>query len=498
MRRPRLSGLLGLPRRTAGGLASALVSRVAGPGGSYTTRLLVGLVVLLGAVSLTGLFVALTSSMETSGSSVPFLTTMLEWGTNGWGYVLVALIFARSSLWGFRKSLVHLAARKTGYDTGTIERLAAEARTPDGATRVLALSSDSIEELAQNLRWGFDGRNERIKAEIEETEYVDTESWWSRALTVEWPRDDNERALSGPERMKLFRMDLASALNTDDVLWRFAVPALVVFVLEVLVVRVWVVWWLYLVLASVALFVAALGYVTVKWRRHRRLDTLRADATANQWDEVSVLVKKAETDELTIFYGFLAGRVYASDDPDGLARVLAERAHQRANGLQPAPALEERNAWCLKRYLPSLASWRENVEKPAVMDELVETVRRAPDGIIAKDHLVDAVVEHDRRYIWRGLRFVGFGYDPELIAEAYEELVPQALVEETVRVTGGNGDESERTVVRLRTEPLPKNTEQLRAAFSQRFHARDDESRYDLPEFEIQEDADRFVVPERT
>jgi len=479
-------GVLSRARRLARRVGQRVVERVAGPGGSFTTRLLVGVVVLLGMVSGVGIFYALTANVDTSGSSTGFLTTVLDWGTNGWGYVFMALLMGRSSLWGFRKSLIRLSARKTGYSAATIDRLATEARTTDGCTRILASASDDLGDLAETIRWGFAGRHERIEhdADHDAPRRVETVSWWSDALSREWPDDGETRDPSIGERFAVFRKDIAAAFDTGDVLWRFIVPALVVFVLELVVVRFWVSIWLYPVLLSTALFLAGAWYVAGKWYRHRKLDSLRADDTEDAWGDVAVLVKSIDTQERTVYVGFLEGRRYASDDPEQLAQVLAERALQRARGETPSPAIEERYAWCLRRYLPLFESWRENVEKPAVMDELVETVRGAPDGLIDKHRLADAVVTADR----------ACGYDPELVAEAYRELVPEALVEESVAVPTADGETATRTVVRLRTEPLPKDAEQLRASFSDRFHDHD-EYDYRLPDVDVGEDADPFVLP---
>jgi len=59
------------------------------------------------------------------------------------------------------------------------------------------------------------------------------------------------------------------------------------------------------------------------------------------------------------------------------------------------------------------------------------------------------------------------------VREAYRELVPAALVEQEVDVAreGVEGDDEELTVtaVRLRTDPLPPEYGQIRAAFSSRF-----------------------------
>lgn len=545
------------------GSADWIRRRLVGPNGSYVTRLTFVLAALIGAGAGVGLVFALTANIDASASSSPLITTILEWSTNGWGYVLAALVFGRSSLFLFSRSIIRLGAQKTGYDTSTISRLAEEAKTTDDCTRIIALDDDDEDGLADHIRWGFEGRDERIKADLaaadtdatdaangpeyrvelvpdrvdvpdwfeglagvdgtgpnycddpvmterkvivddpaeaddDEDGLADTDlvDWFTPDAVQEWPEDSDDRELTWPERLKMLRMDAAAAIDADDIIWRLLVPAAIVFVLLVVIARIWVWWPLYIVFAALALSIGALVYGVTLWRRNRRLRGLRAPTADGSWGgEVSVLVKRVETDELVMFYGFLAGRSYASTDPDDLAQTLAERATQRLNGQQPAPAIEERWAWCLKRYLPSLHAWEENIEKPKIMDVLANTVLDAPNGIISKERLAHEVIEHDRRYTWRGRRFVGFGHDPELVAECYAEIVPSAIVEDAVPITAGDGTTRDLTVVRSRTQPLPPNTVELETQFSSWFRAREHATRYSLPGLDGVSDAPPFIAP---
>lgn len=467
-----------------------------GEEGLYITRITVSILVVIGGLSGAGLFYALTANVELQGSSAPFLLTFLDIATSGWGYVFAVLWFARGSLFMLRQTMIRRASRITGYSRRSIARLAEEARSTDGCSRIVAVSSDTIDELAQNIRWGLMGKDERIRAATSEVgEAVDVPDWWSEDLSVDWSEADDRRSLSLPERIKLFRMDLAASLNIDDLIWRFAVPAAFAMAAQLILVQFWVWWPLYFAMAGLAMVIGGLVYVVSQWRQSRKLQSLREEVDHERWEEVSVLVKEVETEDITMYYGFLAGRSYASTDPERLSRVLAERAHQRANGKHPAPAIEERWAWCLRRYIPTLKSWEENVEKPRIMDTLANKVADSPDGIISKEQLAYRVVEDGRHYAWRGLRYVGFGNDPRLVQECYEEMVPEGLVEEEITISNPEGEERDVVAVRLRTDPLPPETTELQTTFSSRFRSRGFETRYDLPEVDPDEDAGTFVAP---
>jgi len=55
-------------------------------------------------------------------------------------------------------------------------------------------------------------------------------------------------------------------------------------------------------------------------------------------------------------------------------------------------------------------------------------------------------------------------YDPDLVAECYEALVPNTLVRDEFTICAPDGDR-EVTAVRARTETLPPDVAKLRASF---------------------------------
>jgi hypothetical protein len=610
--------------RDAGGW---LVTRVTGGRGSAASSAFVATAVIALTIASLGLLWSLTSDLNTSGSSAPLIELLLGFLTSGWGYLLVALVVGRGSLFFLRQTLIRIAARTSGYSYQTIARLAAEAKTTDGCTRIIAQPEDTVETVAQHIKWGFKGRDEQIRRSDTDTKSTDTASttstepehrvrltidqepvpewfaglagitpttpeypdwfdalagpypdtapdrdhddpvlleeqlqttvdeergvrieertvtpqdgdltsplasqtidetpldslntdereegdgaasgaldWFSAATATDWTdpkEDDDDEGLSWRARFKLFRLDFANSFHANRVIWRFLVPAGLAFGAMLIVARIWVHPLLYLLFGTAALGIGALVYGVTKYRMFQRLNALRTTETTASFSLASVLVKRVDTPDRTMYYGFVAGRVYASPDPDRLATVLAERAHDRINGHQPAPAIEERWAWCLKRYIPSLEAWQENIEKPAILDRLTDTVYDAPKHLIAKDTLADTVVEADRHWKYTTIPFVpaqyaGFGHDPQLVADVYQDLVPAGLVEDTVPVTNPDGDDRAVTVVRPRISPLPEHTERLEAQFASRFRARNTDTRYSLPEATGTDEAPRFVAP---
>jgi len=468
---------------------------------SPVTGALALVAVLLGGVVGIGVFFAAQTSWEVSGSSAPVLSAFLGWMTSGWGYVLAALVFGRGTIWGVRRRLVAKSARESGYRPCTIERLGEEIRSTDGTTRVIAFTDDPVDELTGRITDAFEtGDDDVLRFEGDDVEQepeklnlpvpeADTPATENRGP------EDSENGLSRPEWFALWRKDLASGLQTDTLIWRFLVPVMLVLVVELIAVQFWVTWWIYLVLIAGALLGGIGVWRGTLWWRRRRLRDLRTEHSGDIYDEISVLVKSIETDELTIHMGFLAGRRYASRDRERLAETLAERALQRCQGQQPAPAIEERHAWCLGRYIVDFEGWRENREKPEIMDQLVTEVLEAEEGMLPKQVLAHRVVEHDRKFIWQGLRFVGYGYDPRLVAEAYEDLEPAALVEREVEIDRPDEETTTLTAVRARTETLPPDVAQIRANFSERFPTRKLPDRYDLPETGRDEAARPFTIP---
>jgi len=71
-------------------------------------------------------------------------------------------------------------------------------------------------------------------------------------------------------------------------------------------------------------------------------------------------------------------------------------------------------------------------------------VAESPSNRLPKNRLADRVIRRDKD------RIGGVGYDPRLVAEAYDAVVPYALVEEHVDVETPTEGTKSMSVVRLR------------------------------------------------
>jgi len=87
------------------------------------------------------------------------------------------------------------------------------------------------------------------------------------------------------------------------------------------------------------------------------------------------------------------------------------------------------------------------------------------------------VIRRDKQHVG------GVGYDPRLIGDAYAELNPTTLVEDTVKVESSTGDLKPLSIVRLRTKPLPRKVAHMEADFSVDYQP-DFEPDFSLPDID--------------
>lgn len=349
------------------------------------SKALLVVVFVLASIAGAGLLLVTQAEAGVSASSAPLLSAMLEWATSGWGYVFAAIVFGRGSIWGIRKARISQAAKETGQNPRTIGRMADEIQTTDGTNRAIIFGDDSLDAARERIREAFGGHDDRIS--FDDVSDVDDQEPESSAVALPVPVDESDPPAttndvdepeggdgeepSNAERFKLWWMDLATGLRTDDIIWKLLVPAGLVFVLELILVQFWVQWWLYPSLLASGLLAGVGAYQADLWLRDRRLASLRQDRRGETWEEIAVLVKTVEADNMTGHMGFLAGWTYASPDREELVDTLATQALERSYGYHPSPTLEERYAWCLDRYLLNFDGWRENMGKPQVMDRLI-------------------------------------------------------------------------------------------------------------------------------
>ncbi|ADB63924.1 hypothetical protein Htur_5036 (plasmid) [Haloterrigena turkmenica DSM 5511] len=508
-----LVGLRGVGRRVRGvwttvryRATQALVSFIMGSHPN-TSRLLATAVVGSGVAAGVGIMAVAVNQAETSASSGPIVRFALGLATSPWVWILAIVLLFRQVLFFGDRLLARVTASESGYSYKTIRRLAEEAKRPDldRCERVLVQSGDSAERITEWCLDALSGNGHDAPTfnppgadddSSDETNLPRQRTAADEPIDVDPADDDDE-----PDfwtQLRLFRLELGSAIDLNGILWRFLVPAGLTFVGIMLWLRIWIQPWVLPVVVAAAAFVGGAYYWAVDLRHRRRLKALRAEETTTQWTDLAILTKTVEVPETTMYYGYLDGKVYASEDKRDLAETLADRALDRLEGRQPAPAIEEKNAYLLKRYLPMLEAWEQEYERKAIMDQLIDTVADAPEGLLPRDILIDEVVEYDRRYVAFGLLFIGRGRDPDLVREVYQDLVEiHALAETPVTVQDTEtGGERELIAVSKGDDSFPPNVVQLRGEFSSLFGKQAFQTRYDAPEIDANTTPAPFIRPE--
>lgn len=268
------------------------------------------------------------------------------------------------------------------------------------------------------------------------------------------------------EEWKLLKLDLASAINFERILWQFAVPAVLAIVSLLVVVQFWVKPYLYPPLFAAGILVGILNYLRKSRKRSNRLEALRREEGRVEWDDVAILVKEVEVPETCLQYAWLAGTLYVHDDREEFADEVAHRAYETVNGLDSSPSVLEKQGEQIRSKRPDLHAFRDQ-ERKLIMERLLEAVENSQDGLVPKAKLIEDVVEYDieQRRFAPGKR--GQGHDPQLVRDAYRDLVPAALVEQEIPVEEGS-DETV-TAVRHRADPIPPEFGAIRARFSNQF-----------------------------
>lgn len=458
---------------------------------------------------------AVASAAPVDTSAYPLLDLVATVVSSPWTYVVVGLVVLRRILFFRRKRYARQAATTTSMDQRSIRQLAAEARSPDGAARVIATADDSREEIADRIREALvTGDDDSLtpaasRAEVEADLYRAEE----RALAVadqldlpvrghedscfQWVGDrgsDGDRdALRDTDdifdagdhglrsSIKHLRLDLAAGLNFSNIAWQFGLPAVVASVVLLAALGLWTSPPWYAVVLLLGSSVGALNYYRHRRRETRRLDRLRDDPESNDWSMISLLVKGVETDETSAYYGWLAGHRYASYDRDRFVHDLAERAGQKLSRGWVAPSVMEKNAEQLADYYPDLAGFRDR-ERAEIQIELMDRLRSSRYGILPKQQLVEEMVEHRWQHRAGGVYRAGLGYDPELVREAYRDIATGYLAELTLTVETATG--TERLVaVESAVDAVPVDRAEIRADFSSLFSEYATRPpRYELPE----------------
>lgn len=461
-----------------------------GSSDSYTTRIATFVMVLSASIVGVGMWATATSDLDTSGDSGLLVELFLSSLTSLWTYVAIVVLIALMLRVLRDRRLAGITADKTAFSKRTVLRLAAEARSTDGCTTVVVGPSDSPLEITNRVldALGIDA----VDADHEVFAYMGDVTEPGPEHPDEWtpepPTGASERADDGGsdsvgDQLRQARLELASALSFRDVLWRFAMPALATFVALLILVQIWVAPWVYGLMLAGSILAGAAVYQYAGWRRRRKLQALRSPDEPMPWTDIATMVKRVETEDTTMFYGWVAGRRYVDYDGVRLAATVARSAHAHVHDEEVPPALQQKFARRVQQFIPNLRGY-EDREKEEVMDALGDTVASADRDIMPKHELAERVIFRDRDQVG------GIGYDPRIVSECYDRLVPYALVEEPVTVTTGDGTTSEMTAVRLRTSPIPPEKANAEAEFSTAFDPTS-EPEYRLPEVDQHHDLPR-------
>ena len=468
-----------LPRRVVDWFKLLLL----GPSNTVGTRIGTVVMVFAGLVTTIGIFATLGSGVETGSDSSWFVTALLGVATSLWTYALVAVLFIAVFRYTRRRRDAQRAASITGFSVKSVLRLAAEAKTADGTSTLIVSPSDSVTSAAERIITAFETHHSYLEAAGKQTitdEIVDAAQESAEAAD-ETDLVIHERAnTSADEHTRRKRLELASTLNIEDILWNFAIPSMVTFVSLLFGVQFWVALWVYPLLAVVSITVGALWYVFVHRRRRSHVKATRQPDAQPQYDDIAVLVKKVELPETKIYLGWCGGTIYADYDEIRLAWTLSEVAHAHVEGKPVPPTIQEKFWRNLTQFSPNLKGYEE-LEKSEIMDSLIETVGKTNAQALPKNKLCDRVVRQDQQ------RIGGVGYDPRLVADMYREIVPYALIEDEIQVEAPNGNRKPMTVVRLRTRPLSTEVAETEAQFSVDYQP-DFEPDFRLPDIDLTPD----------
>jgi len=462
----------------APGRGLSLVERlVLGSPATYTTRVGTLIMTLSAVVVAMGVWGVFVSGLETQSSSSWFMSAVIGRLTQLWTYVAVGAIAVVALRLFKGRRAARLAAAKSGFSQETVRRLAAEAKTTDGCTTIIVSPSNSVREIVNQVLHVFD-----IPPIKSDNSHLETADGLTTAKGDTSPQDETAlvpdptaNADAGESPFRITRLELASSLSFTELLWRFVMPAVATFVTLLVLARIWVAPWVYLVFLAASLLVGAAYYQYTRWRRRRQLHSLREPGEGTQWSDIAIMAKRVQTPDTTAYYAWVAGNCYVDYNAIRLATTVARAAYAHVHDETVQPAIQQKFARNVRQHVPNLRGYEENVEKPEIMDALADEVASVDGDILPKNQLADRVIERDKDSV------AGIGYDPRLIAECYNKLVPYALVEEPVTVATPTDDAKEMTAVRLRTSDTPAEKAAAEAEFSTEFDP-DADATFQLPD----------------
>jgi len=89
-----------------------------------------------------------------------------------------------------------------------------------------------------------------------------------------------------------------------------------------ILVQFWAAIWVYGLILAASLVAGSAWYVGAHYWRRRRAKSVRSTRQQASYDDIAVLVKKADTDDVTCYYGWVGGTVYADYNELRLAWTL--------------------------------------------------------------------------------------------------------------------------------------------------------------------------------
>lgn len=490
----------------------------------------VGLALLTGVAAATGLY-TLTTGLETRVSSGPLVRYTFAVATNTWTYLVVVLLISRSVLLKRDDIKARYAAEATGVSGRTVKRLAAEISSSSGTKRAVIASSDTVEDARETVVEKLDGGQSDVPRWKRETSDSDgtnpggdadestgtgntnetgvnpsktdastvdepDEVWGDDGTEDEVTNDtDNDGSddddagtaggvredLTARERVKAWQMDTAAALNWDDVIWYALAPAAAVAAGVLLLLGIWVHPVIAAGVVCGAAGIGALNLLRIRRKRVKVIGLLSEERSLPPIDLASVLLKRVDTPEMTVYMAWIGGKRYASPDRDEFVNGVAERALQYARGDTVAPSIMTRYARELEAHRPDLASYRD-FEEHRVARALVDAVD--DHRILPRGMLVEMGVEDGIRDSSLLAPEVELGHDPRIVHDMYDLLTPEVLVEEPVTVRDSDGTERDVTAVRLRGDPIAPEGALTEARFTNVFSSyteSGEETRYCTP-----------------
>jgi len=316
-----------------------------GPSNTIGTR--VGAIVMLVATAvLAGAgFLAVASGVDAGGDSSWFMEQLVGAATSVWSYALVLLLLFAVIRVTQRSRAATKAASRTGFSEQTCHRLASEAQTADGASTVVVSPADSVDTACDRISRPSRRRTARSTS-TGDTHVLDDDIVTAAEESAEAAEEtdlvvDDRANVDASEHAHLSRLELASTLNGRDLFWSFAVPAGVTALAALILVQFWAAIWVYGLILAAALVAGSAWYVGAHYWRRRRAKSVRSTRQQASYDDIAVLVKKADTDDVTCYYGWVGGTVYADYNELRLAWTRSEVAHAHIEGEPIPPTIQQ-------------------------------------------------------------------------------------------------------------------------------------------------------------